>query len=188
MSVQKPSLLHDGRQFALGGGHNIIRVTDAQARKLPFVPAGSVTFAINSGESTATFLQNGGCRMSAVRVNTYIEAVTTGILRKLGSLSEVERARVTVGMYIVSFPANIDKSSPDCVHCHLDSSRYIMLSPRLRPSLSPRLSLSVGPAVCATVGPAVRAPVGPAVPAPFSPADQVVAGLQLHVYILLAGA
>ena len=76
----------------------------------------------------------------------------------------------------------------DCVHCHLDSSRYIMLSPRLRPSLSPRLSLSVGPAVCATVGPAVRAPVGPAVPAPFSPADQVVAGLQLHVYILLAGA
>ncbi len=135
-------MLHDGRQFALGG-HNIIRVTDAQASKLPFVPTGFATFAINSGETTATFLQNGGCRMSAVRVNAYIDAFTTGILRKMGSLSELERARVTVGMYIVSFPANIDKSSPDCVHCHLDSSRYIVLSPGLRPSLSPLLSLSV---------------------------------------------
>ncbi len=108
-------MLHDGRQFALGG-HNIIRVTDAQASKLRFVPAGFVTFAMHSGETTATFLQNCGCGMSAVRVNAYVDAFTKGILRKMGSLSELERARVSVGMYTVSFPANIDKSSPDCVH------------------------------------------------------------------------
>ena len=177
--MQKASLLHDGRQFALGGGHNIIRVTDAQAHKLPFVTAGSVTFAINSGESTATFLQNGGCRMSAVRVNTYIDAFTKGILPKMGSLSELERARVTVGMYIVSFPANIDKSSPDCVQCHLDSSRYIILSPPPpRQTVAP--SVPVGQSV-------VRAPIGPSVRAPTGPADQVVAGIQLHLYLLLAG-
>ena len=125
-------MLHDARGFDLGEGVNIIRITDLQARRLShFIPAGSVGYAINSSESTATFLQTGGCAMSAGRVGLYADVVNTGKFGKaLRTMSELERARIIVGTYIVSVPANI-MSGPDYVRSHLENSRYVSVLCRL---------------------------------------------------------
>ena len=125
-------MLHDARGFDLGEGVNIIRITEMQARRLfHCIPAGSVGYAINSSESTATFLQTGGCAMSAGRVGLYADVVNTGKLGKaLRTMSELERARIIVGTYIVSVPANI-MSGPDYVRSHLENSRYVSVLCRL---------------------------------------------------------
>ena len=133
---------HDARGFDLGEGVNIIRITDLQARRLShFIPAGSVGYAINSSESTATFLQTGGCAMSAGRVGLYADVVNTGKFGKaLRTMSELERARIIVGTYIVSVPANI-MSGPDYVRSHLENSRYVSVLCRLHLARS-RLALA----------------------------------------------
>ena len=81
-------------------------------------------YAVNSSESTATYLQTGGCAMSAGRVCMYADVVNTGKFGKsLKPMPEIERARIVTGTYIVSVPADV-LPGPDYVRLHFENSRY----------------------------------------------------------------